>query len=76
MTTTTDAPPPGPPCPRCGNHGIPIVRGFPGPETAALALIEKVKLGGCLVGPGQPAWWCASCDEGFWEPLASGGTQD
>ena len=49
-------------CPRCGSEDVlPIVYGYPGPELAEESIAGKVKLGGCLVGPDSPEFYCKAC---------------
>lgn len=49
-------------CPKCGEHeGVEIVYGYP--TNALWEQVERgeVALGGCLVTPENPRWWCRVC---------------
>lgn len=49
-------------CPKCQSRQIvEIVYGFPAPELVERAERGEVKLGGCLIEPGQPDWGCREC---------------
>lgn len=49
-----------PKCPICGkkNKVIPIVYGFPSPGYIKMVKRKKVVLGGCVIKPCQPYWFC------------------
>jgi len=44
---------------------VPILYGLPTEEGFEAARRGEVKLGGCLVEPWKPEWWCLACDAGF-----------
>jgi hypothetical protein len=51
-----------PPCPNCAGTDVrPIAYGLPGAEMAEDAARGKIKLGGCIVMPGNPDFHCNSC---------------
>ena len=51
-----------PPCPRCGGRSVRIYYGLlMGPPAAE----GDYKLGGCLVGFGDPNWHCKTCNQDF-----------
>jgi len=53
-------------CPKCGGHRtIPIAYGMPSQELLELREQGKVRLGGCVVGPSMPDWYCPACDVEF-----------
>lgn len=55
-----------PHCPSCsGIHVIRIAYGYPGPEMWAAADRGGIALGGCVIGPENPAWRCVSCEYEF-----------
>lgn len=58
---------PDPPCPRCGAADaiVPIAYGYPSPEMIEGANQGKVRLGGCVIGPNVPAWYCSRCAHPF-----------
>ena len=45
-------------CPECGAPGTMLVYGRPGPELSHAARAGRVSLGGCMIEPGQPNWYC------------------
>ena len=46
-------------CPRCDSRKVvPIEYGLPGPEMMQDAVDGKIKLGGCVVEPDAPDWYC------------------
>ncbi|BCY09092.1 hypothetical protein [Actinoplanes sp. L3-i22] len=45
-------------CPECGEPGTMLVYGLPGPALADAAKAGRVSLGGCMIEPGQPDWFC------------------
>src|SRR5690349_17586905 len=45
-------------CPVCGEPGTMIIYGLPGPELVSAAEAGRVSLGGCMIEPGQPDWYC------------------
>jgi hypothetical protein len=48
---------PSPHCPSCSaTHVIRIAYGYPGPEMWAAADRGEIALGGCVIGPENPAW--------------------
>jgi hypothetical protein len=50
-------------CPACGADAVrPLLYGFPTVEAHELAKRGEIKLGGCELWPGCPAWACLSCD--------------
>jgi predicted RNA-binding Zn-ribbon protein involved in translation (DUF1610 family) len=51
-------------CPRCGEAitPLPIVYGFPVPETFEAAERGEIQLGGCVVGDEDPDFACPACD--------------
>lgn len=53
-------------CPRCQSEMVPIMYGFPGNLTTAVEAEARgyLKVGGCVITPESPAWWCSECDEG------------
>ncbi len=49
-------------CPRCGEGpAVPVVYGYPAPETAECAKRREIALGGCVLEPGAPQWHCWAC---------------
>lgn len=51
-----------PTCLKCKSGDvIPIVYGFPTPQTQEKALLGEVVLGGCVVRRGNPRWHCKNC---------------
>ena len=55
-----------PHCPSCSaTHVIRIAYGYPGPEMWAAADRGGIALGGCVIGPENPAWRCVSCQYEF-----------
>ncbi len=58
---------PTPPCPRCGSASqvVPVVYGMPSPQTEERAARGEVELGGCIVRPDFPAWYCRACELDF-----------
>ena len=54
-------------CPRCGNELLPIVYGMPGPEMLKKAERGEIYLGGCLITPDNPKYYCDACDKEFYE---------
>lgn len=50
-------------CPNCGRPGVPMMYGEPGPEMIAAAKEERIVLGGCVIGDGQPTWTCSEGHE-------------
>lgn len=51
-------------CPRCGStiDPVPVVYGYPTPETFAEAEAGRVRLGGCVIEPEAPDFRCPICD--------------
>lgn len=56
-------------CPRCGNELLPIVYGMPGPEMLEKAERGEIYLGGCVITPDDPKYYCDACDREFYEVL-------
>ena len=56
-------------CPICGSELIPIVYGMPGPEMLKKAERGEIYLGGCLITPDDPKYYCDDCDKEFYEVL-------
>jgi hypothetical protein len=52
---------PSPWCPDCRTRAVPVMYGRPAPAAVALARAGEIMLGGCLVGPASPRWWCPGC---------------
>ena len=53
-------------CPRCGSLDVvPILYGYPMPETMAAANEGKIELGGCCIGERDPRKHCKACGERF-----------
>jgi hypothetical protein len=55
-------------CPKCGSSEIvPIVYGYPLPETEEKARRGEIALGGCrIIGNGSdPKWACRKCGKKF-----------
>jgi hypothetical protein len=52
-------------CPHCRKplKLVPIVYGYPAPETFDAADRGELVVAGCLVGDNDPQWACASCGE-------------
>ena len=49
-------------CPRCSSSKVlPIVYGYPSEDLMAEAEAGKVRLGGCIVSPGDPDRACGEC---------------
>ena len=49
-------------CPACGSDGmLPILRGFPSPESVAAAERGELLLGGCMVSDNDPTHGCPVC---------------
>lgn len=53
-------------CPECGEPGKMLVYGLPGPRLGRAADAGRVGLGGCMVEPGQPNWYCPG-GHGWWD---------
>jgi len=60
---TTETPTAAPICQRCGQPGIPIVYGLPGPELFEAAEAGRVALGGCVIYDEMPIWRCSAGHE-------------
>ncbi len=59
-----------PPCPQCGSQRVvPIVYGYPAPETARRAEAGEIRLGGCCITDHDPTWHCEDCDYAWGEEL-------
>ncbi len=56
-----------PPCPRCGSADqvVEVVYGLPSQETAERARRGELVLGGCILRPDFPAWYCRACELDF-----------
>ena len=54
-------------CPKCRRSElvVPIVYGYPMPETERAANRREVVLGGCMVGDLDPVFACRRCDIRF-----------
>jgi DNA-directed RNA polymerase subunit RPC12/RpoP len=53
-------------CPRCGSRDvIPILYGYPLPETMEAAERGEIELGGCCVTGNDPTLKCRACGEEF-----------
>lgn len=52
---------PSPWCPDCGTRAIRVIYGRPAPAVVALARAGEIMLGGCLLAPECPRWWCRGC---------------
>ena len=50
-------------CPQCKKQDevVPIVYGYPAPETMAKAERREIYLGGCMVSHCDPHWFCLRC---------------
>lgn len=60
--------PKGATCTICGStETLPIVYGLPGPGLAERARLGQVRLGGCVIDPGAPNWFCRYCGGEFTE---------
>jgi hypothetical protein len=55
-------------CEKCNGRLIPIVYGLPSGKMFRDAERGKVKLGGCMVSPENPSWYCKNCDGEDIEP--------
>jgi hypothetical protein len=60
-----DNAPAGSPCPRCGRPMVPIVYGYPTPETFESAERGEVVIGGCA--PNADDEMCIPCRDEAWE---------
>jgi hypothetical protein len=45
-------------CPECGAPGAMLIYGLPGPQLSRAAHAGRVGLGGCMIEPGLPDWYC------------------
>jgi ADP-ribosyl-[dinitrogen reductase] hydrolase len=59
-------------CPHCGEtvRPVPLVFGYPTPETFQAAEAGRVVLGGCIVSSDDPEWACPECGGGLWNVSA------
>ena len=49
-------------CPKCkSDKVIPIEYGMPGIELIEMENRGELKLGGCIVMPNNPKWYCKDC---------------
>jgi len=49
-------------CPKCNSDKvIPIVYGLPGADLGEKERRGEIKLGGCLISPKNPKWYCKDC---------------
>lgn len=56
-------------CPICKTYYvIPIIYGLPSQDLSELAKHGKVKLGGCIVSPNNPKYWCTTCKKNIKKP--------
>ncbi|MFK4083624.1 hypothetical protein ACI2LF_05910 [Kribbella sp. NPDC020789] len=53
----------GPACPVCGQTGVPILYGLPGPAARRAASAGRIKLAGCVMGPDPDQWICRAGHE-------------
>ncbi|MFB6725046.1 hypothetical protein ACFCV3_33015 [Kribbella sp. NPDC056345] len=53
----------GPACPVCGQAGVPILYGLPGPAARRAAAAGRIKLAGCVMGPDPDQWICPAKHE-------------
>jgi hypothetical protein len=61
---------PTPACPTCqSSEVVPIMYGLPSSEGLAAAKRGEVQLGGCVIGPASPRWYCRACGEYFGDHL-------
>lgn len=56
----------GSPCPRCGKPMVPVVHGYPVPETFQAEARGELVIGGCRV-PGEDSEMCIPCRDEAWE---------
>ena len=52
-------------CPKCHGELIPIIYGMPTHETFLKYEKGEVKLGGCEIIPGNPKYYCKTCDKEY-----------
>ncbi len=53
-----------PKCPSCDSENVvPIVFGYPAPETMEARERSEVSLGGCIVSAANPEWHCNDCEQ-------------
>ncbi len=52
-------------CRSCGEAGLPIVYGLPGPGLVEACERGEVLLGGCCLTESDPAWTCPSCGDSW-----------
>lgn len=52
-------------CPKCGGKLVKIIYGLPGPELADKADRRECLLGGCMILPGSPGFYCYDCNTAF-----------
>lgn len=52
-------------CPKCHGELIPIIYGLPSYETFLKQEKGEVKLGGCMVNPNNPNYYCKTCDKEY-----------
>ena len=65
------------PCPKCGSLDVvPILYGYPMPETMAKANRGLIALGGCCVSESDPRKHCNACGEAFDWPRVRRGARD
>lgn len=57
-----------PQCPNCfsSEKVVPIVYGYPSDELLNSERTDFV-LGGCMIGPDSPGWFCQECEHEFGE---------
>lgn len=49
-------------CPKCNlNKVIPILYGYLSGDMLKKAEMGEIKLGGCIVTPENPKWYCKDC---------------
>ena len=61
------------PCPKCGSLDVvPILYGYPMPETMEAAERGEIELGGCCVSGDDPRKHCKACGEQFDRPRLRG----
>ena len=56
-------------CPKCREKIVPIVYGFPAPETFEKAERKEVSLGGCMISEYNPKYHCYNCNRDYYEDL-------
>ncbi|HEX9117177.1 MAG TPA: hypothetical protein VGA61_14005 [Anaerolineae bacterium] len=61
-----------PACPKCAAaETIPIMYGYPNYEAFLEQEAGLIKLGGCLIDPSDPNWYCKKCGHAWQQVVAA-----